>query len=287
MKFLNKIIDKFMRFILCCQNGIFVLKELCEVHYKMQYYIIGGNAALFFIFTIFRNVFLSTLFLALLCATVYLRCLIGASSSASDFFVMILAYNLIAIVLAFAIIYSHKNNDYFFENFRIIVSIYFTLWVFMSLIIKINIARIINEIMSGILTILFTAGTFISSLNVPNFTYEELNSIDSIQFDEILNSEFATRVLQAVKYYVLMDVYKFVLPFLCISVTSLVAISVKEYWMKKNGLKEVWNDELDAEEQIVALNQRVDELVDDITILKEKNIELNSKVEEILQKENE
>lgn len=283
-----KLVNKFMNFILNCQNKLLLLTELWEVYRPIVMWAIFGEVILLVIFIVFKNIFFIKFFVILLGFTCYLEHLVKVNLSAIAFLKATVVYNFVFILWICITIFSEQANSSLDSMvLRYVVPIYFLFWIFMSLIMKTTISRIINEVMSGILTILFTAGTFISSLHAPNFTYDELNAMDSIPYDEILNSEMAARVLQALKYYVLMDVYKFVLPFLCISLTSLVAINVKEYWLKKNGLKEVWNDELDTEEEIVALNHRVDELVDDITILKEKNIELNSKVEEILQKEKE
>lgn len=119
------------------------------------------------------------------------------------------------------------------------------LWVILSLVAEIKVAKLANEIISSLLTILFTAGTYISSIISSKYPSLEViektyNNIHNLEEAISKNSQILSDIMPTIIVYICDKLFLYILPFLCISIFNITIISAKEYWFKKYGGKEFW-----------------------------------------------
>ncbi|BCJ98407.1 hypothetical protein bsdcttw_14480 [Anaerocolumna chitinilytica] len=172
-------------------------------------------------------------------------------SSVRQMLKLLFSYNIIMVFLVvyeLVIYLEHYKHLFLNKAFVFIFTlVYFGLWYFTSLVAKSETAKLVNEIISVLLTILFTAGTYISSLYLSS--YPSLETLEKMYKNEqelevalSTNSELIRNMLPSIFNYILTKIYLLILPFLCISLFSMVTISIKAYWLKRNNRHDIWDD---------------------------------------------
>lgn len=194
-----------------------------------------------------------------LCIVCIFRLSSGWHSSVSKFLKMIFLNMVCIAFLMVSIISSFTNISNIKTLFIILAIIYFCLWILLSIIAKPKVARLANEVFSAVLSIVFTVGTYVMGIALPEHlpsevidsTYKSTEALEQI----ISQNEHAAVVLyQSFAYWILENLFLCLLPFICVTIISMTAISIKEYWLKKNPqYVEVWDsvniNEVDTENQ--------------------------------------
>ncbi len=239
-----------MHLIIGCQSKLSELDETFEN--KKKILIICGTALIgsliFLFFKITSVAFI--LFMVLLFIFSYYP-IHKWHSSVRQLVGLLLYFNIIfgcLVIYELLLFLNHKGYFAIDNGFYIVFPIvYFILWYLISMIAKCEVAKLVNEFISAILTILFTAGTYISSIYLS--TYPSIETIQRMYKNEqeleaaLANGdEIISSILVSIVNYVLTKLYLFILPFLCVSLFSMASISVKQYWLKKNNKNEVWDD---------------------------------------------
>jgi len=213
----------------------------------------------------------------------------GWHESAKKLLKLLLWYNLLIIGGVFSvIIFMISENKAIDSNYLKVIFIpYFIIWIIQSMLAKPEVARIVNEVLSACLTIVFTAGTYISSIIFSKYpSLIEIGSIHDIE--KSLNSHTESLIrdkyILALLNELFVELFMFILPFLCVSIFCLVAISVKQYWLKVTKQKEYW-DESPVEEDIINESSDIyalcQQLLEDNKVLKKEQILLRNMIMDI------
>lgn len=121
------------------------------------------------------------------------------------------------------------------------LSIYSIIWIGLSLLANSRVAKLSNEIISGIFVMIFTLFTYFISLLSDKMIINHLSRLNSdftsdfwIVLQQMANEGYGpTRIL--------LIIVSICLPFIGLSSISIVLISIKEYWINKYGENSIIN----------------------------------------------
>lgn len=242
-----RLVNCFMNFILNCQRLIIGLEKIYNIHKRI---IMGIFVAMFIliVLSIKFSAMLALIFVSVFFLIANYMWVTRWYVSVVQFMKFVLFYNIFFLVILIGMITTFiKSDNLSYDLYKWIFLIaYFILWFMTSMIAKLEVSRLVNEIISAILTIVFTAGTYISSTLSSH--YSSIKELDKMfntmeEFERVFwyDKKFAKEYLISLVNEILIKLFWFILPILCISIFCLVASNVKEYWLKKNGLDEHWN----------------------------------------------
>ncbi|MGB8454365.1 MAG: hypothetical protein WCD89_18800 [Anaerocolumna sp.] len=172
-----KLLNKFMNIVLKCQEGVGSFEKLSRS--KIKILSIGGIMVLASIMFFCAKSYLIAEILGMLLLFFAIYIYIQRwHSSVIQLFKVVFLFNAVFIACILEVIFAYlkQKSNYDFDFLAIFMPLYFVLWFFTSMIAKCKVARLVNEVVSAILTILFTAGTYISSL-ISN-TYPSLDVLE-------------------------------------------------------------------------------------------------------------
>lgn len=126
-----------------------------------------------------------------------------------------------------------------------LLGIYFAIWMLLSLIAEREVAKIANEIVSVLFTIIFTAGTYVISMKFNDVTPMDVlrntyQTEQQLEFAIAQQPQLESHIIKSAGYYYLEQVFLLALPFLCVSLFCTLEVDLKEYWLKKNNYEEFW-----------------------------------------------
>ena len=253
-----KIINGFMLGILKMQRLVLTVELFIEMYRKIIVRIIQ---ALFFIvlpimawLKLYNVVFYLAIFIIFFIYTMFT---IGWCVSVRQFVKVVFLINIfyITVFLGIGLAILKLNDISEMLLIKIALILYFILWFLLSLIAKSEVAKLVNEVISAMLTILFTAGTYI--IGVKSSTYPSLDIIAKTyrnidEFEKVIsqNSQVGWDIFTSCLLWLLQKAFLIVLPFLCLSIFNIVAISVKKYWLEKHGIDDLW-EQLEKQNAIV------------------------------------
>lgn len=141
------------------------------------------------------------------------------------------------------------------------IIIYFIAWICISLIAKSEVAKLVNEVVSIMTTIFFTAGTYIISIKYSSYSMSDalakiIENQDLINV-EIMKKNLEDELIRYMIYELASNLFILALPFLCISLFSMALISIKEYWLTKKGEKDYWSS-IEDKSYIETINNEAD-----------------------------
>ena len=125
----------------------------------------------------------------------------------------------------------------------VFVVVYLLAWVFLSLISDSKVAMLVNEIVSGAATTIFTIGTYLVSIMLKNEPSSE-NYLFYFHTDEAFELALANKDVLAWNYFKIMGLesleiaFLVFLPVIGVSALCIIMIKVKEYWVEKNEMPE-------------------------------------------------
>lgn len=149
-----------------------------------------------------------------------------------------------AIIADISYVYfTAGKTDFYFKNWIIIYSVF---WISFSLLAETQVAKLANEIVSGVTALFFTLLSYYISLLSDNSIFSFFSSLDPHSpnaiwqvYEEMVKEGYSlSRLL-----FALTGVF---LPFIGLSCISTVILSLKQYWIQKyNKIKlfeEVFDD---------------------------------------------
>jgi hypothetical protein len=238
--------DKVINIIRAIQKGVYYLELFLENKKA-----VGISMLILFVLAIgfagAKKSNMAIIFLVMFYIIILLFTTTGWHSSARRFFKMVLFMDLPIIILClFLAIKVFRDNNLMGTQFiNITAIIYFLTWIFLSLIAKPKVARLVNEVMSVATTILFTAGTYYMSMKYGDYNIPDIIT-QSVENSSTYNSAIIQQQLQneLVKFFIYElgnAFFLLLLPYLCVSLFSMGLISIKEYWLNKRKEKDYWS----------------------------------------------
>lgn len=163
---------------------------------------------------------------------------IGWNKSVRKWLKICVIYNLYFSVVLACLIQSQINYAVLTPLF---LGLYLLVWVFLSLISNSKVALLINEIVSGIATTIFTIGTYLIGIvlkRMPSSNYYKvLYHIDEAEILALKNGE--ELVWKTIEMMVLekMEVaFISLLPIIGVTAFCIIVVKIKTYWMEKNNI---------------------------------------------------
>lgn len=144
------------------------------------------------------------------------------------------------------ILCMNETNTVFIILLIIMMTTYYLkLWFRISMTSQAAVAKLANEFMSVITTIIFTVGTYIISLalnDVPSLMQisRTYSSIEQLRIQILTNPTLKMQFFSSCGKIFLEVMFLLILPTLCISLLVTAVIDVKDYWMKKNNYEDFW-----------------------------------------------
>lgn len=246
-------IDKVMKGILKTQYLIYSAEKLSAKKFVI---ICLAIFALFLFFAIFGNYMVSSIFGFLLFLLVQLSMSIGWHSSVRRFMKMLLINLVYIAFILVGIFFSIIKFGNMMTMFPIFAIIYFSFWLLLSILAKSDIAKLVNEILSAFLSIVFTVGTYIMGIALPKHLPSEVidstyRSIDELEQAIMQDANTGIIVSQSIIYWLLENLFLYLLPFICVTIMSMTAISIKQHWLHKHPeFIEIWDVEKTYETEV-------------------------------------
>lgn len=208
------LIDAFFKMILFIQN----LLEKIEMMYISKASCIlkigGLSIILTIILIVCRQVVLGEIFFIMGMFLLEGSDIIGWKCCVRKWLKVCCVYNIFFSLIVSELIREINNSNMI--NDAMFLGIYLFVWLFLSLISNTKTSMLINEILSGMATTIFTIGTYLINMLLK---YE-------------LNLKYQLRL------ETLEIIFMSILPVIGVTALCIIMIKVKEYWMKKNKIFE-------------------------------------------------
>ena len=250
MKKINRIDQiclKFHNLIEVLQSIVFLVDEIMEQYKKIVHYICISTGILLITFAELNCKTGAILTGGLLMIILHINFVKGWCHSVRKYSLSVILTNFYFIVLVGTVTISSNLSGYVSSKRSFIVGMaaYCVIWMILTLIAETEVAKIANQIISILFTILFTVGTYIVSLELGNVP--SLNALESAyktteQLEAAMNQspELMEQIFKSMVRYGLEQAFLYSLPFLCVSLFCTLEVDLKEYWLKKNGKEDFW-----------------------------------------------
>ncbi len=166
--------------------------------------------------------------------------IVGWKHSVRRWLKICVIYNLIFSLIVTEIVQGLANNIVIDTVFIII---YLLIWVFLSLISNSKVAMLVNEIVSGVATTIFTIGTYLVSMALKNMPASR-DYLLYFHTDEAFKLALANKNDSAWKFVGIMGLeilegtFLLWLPVIGVTALCVIMIKIKVYWMEKNKKSE-------------------------------------------------
>lgn len=125
----------------------------------------------------------------------------------------------------------------------VFVIIYLLVWVFLSLISNSKVALLVNEIVSGMATTIFTIGTYLVSMALKNEPASSdyllyFHTDEAFELALVNKDALAWEFLGIMGLEMLETVFLSLLPVIGVSALCIIMIKIKGYWVEKNETHE-------------------------------------------------
>lgn len=235
-----RLLNRFFYFVISVQN---FLKKFEQWYVKIK----GKLPIILFlcivltaIFITCKNVVLATIVFILGIVFVWIENIIGWEHSVRKWLLLSVVYN-----LGFSFIVSYILHFFTkFSSLPLFIGTYLLVWVFLSLISDSNVALLVNEIISGIATTIFTIGTYLVSMGLNNKIslndyLENFSTFEAFEMALSNGDVFAWEFIKIAVLEILADFFLFFLPVIGVTALSIIMIKVKIYWNQKNNVDEL------------------------------------------------
>lgn len=230
------------------QHFVWLVDEIMEQNRKIVVYTYVILAISIFTLAEIKCITGTIVLAVLFMAVTHIDLVKGWCVSVRKFFISVVMSNLyIVILIGYLAIMNNTLNKHVSSKdvFVICMIVYFIAWTVLSLIAKPEVAKISNEIVSVIFTILFTAGTYIISLkfsDVPSLKALEnaYKTAEQLEIAMSQSTELTEQFFKSIIQYGMEQLFLFSLPFLCVSLFCTLEIDIKEYWLKKHKHEDFW-----------------------------------------------
>ncbi len=123
------------------------------------------------------------------------------------------------------------------------VVIYLLVWVFLSLISYSKVSMLVNEIVSGVTTTIFTIGTYLVSITLKNspaskdyILYFHTDKAFGLAIEK--GDPLALKFVEIICLEELEIIFKAFLPVIGVTALSIIFVKIKVYWLEKNKISE-------------------------------------------------
>lgn len=233
-------VDKFFTWILKIQIFLEKVEDRykCKRKYISRIYIF--MLMMVVVLILFKQVILGESIFILEMMFVGLDNIIGWKHSVRRWLKICVIYNLFFSLILTGIMREIVNNT--ISDIMFIV-IYLLVWLFLSLISNSKVALLVNEIVSGLATTIFTIGTYLVSMALKNMP----NSQDYLLYfytDEAFELALTNQDALAWKFVGIKGlenleiIFMSWLPVIGITALCVIMIKIKGYWMEKYKISE-------------------------------------------------
>lgn len=248
-----KIIDSFFELILIIQHG---LEKIEKWYIKKRQYLVWIfilNFMLGVILLLRKRAILVEILFILGMFFIGLDSIIGWKHSVRRWLKVGVIYNLIFSLILASLVQG--VIQYGIVN-SLFIAVYLIVWLFLSLISNSKVSLLVNEIVSGAATTIFTIGTYLINMalkNMPSSNDYLIYFKTDERFEQALENgdTLAWIFLRSGVLEILESIFISLLPIIGITALCIIMIKIKEYWMEKNKISEPETEIGQKDEQVV------------------------------------
>lgn len=234
-----KAVDVFFKCILSIQNYIEKIENWYISRYKYTSLVSILSIVIAMLLSLCKQIILGEIFFIFGIVYWGFGNIVGWKHSVRRWLKICFIYNLYFSAIATGILQRVLNKT--ISDF-VLIMVYSIVWIFLSLISNSNVALLVNEIVSGIATTIFTIGTYLigeKQKNMMNLEdYLSYSSDDTVKRAMIDKSIIADELTKIMIFETLEKAFLFLLPIIGVSALCIIMVKIKIYWMGKNNISE-------------------------------------------------
>ncbi len=235
-----KLLDIFFCMIILIQEGLKKFENWYETKKKFLSKIYIVSVILSVVLILCEKVIIGEIVFILGTIFMGIENVIGWKNSVRRWIKVCVIYNLFFSIVSACVIQGIIKSAMVTPLF---VIIYLFVWMFLTLISNSKVALLVNEIVSGIATTIFTIGTYLVSMSLKNMPsaneYQRYFNTEEAFVLALTNQDaLAWEFLKIVGLETLEVIFISFLPIIGVSALCIIMIKIKGYWMDKNDIVE-------------------------------------------------